>query len=132
MTPSPACSRGWLGGGVRGRGARHRQDAPGPRGGRRRRPARRHGAARPVRRGRRRALRPVRRGARPPGGTRAGGAAGPPRRRGGGEVARIVPRLAARVPDVPPAQASDPETERFLLFRAVTALLGAAARRTIP
>ena len=45
----------------------------------------------------------------------------------GGEVARIVPRLATRVPDVPPAQASDPETERFLLFRAVTALLGTAA-----
>jgi tetratricopeptide (TPR) repeat protein len=45
----------------------------------------------------------------------------------GGEVARLVPRLASRVPDVPAARASDPDTERFLLFRAVAALLGAAA-----
>jgi class 3 adenylate cyclase len=41
----------------------------------------------------------------------------------GSEILRIVPRLAGRVPDLPPSRATDPDTERFLLFAAVVGLL---------
>lgn len=41
----------------------------------------------------------------------------------GGEVCRVVPELSRRVPNVPPIIDTDPETERLLLFDAVTGLL---------
>jgi class 3 adenylate cyclase len=41
----------------------------------------------------------------------------------GGEVRRLASNLARRLPDGPAPQSSDPETERFLLFKAVTELL---------
>ncbi|CAN5667085.1 hypothetical protein BH10ACT2_BH10ACT2_18280 [soil metagenome] len=41
----------------------------------------------------------------------------------GGEVSRIVPDLSRRVPDLPAIIDTDPETERLLLFDAVTGLL---------
>ena len=41
----------------------------------------------------------------------------------GGEVARLVPDLARRISDLPAPAASDPETERLLLFEAVAGLL---------
>ena len=47
--------------------------------------------------------------------------------RRGGELARIVPELAARVPGLAAPQATDTETERFLLFDAVVDLLGTVA-----
>jgi class 3 adenylate cyclase/tetratricopeptide (TPR) repeat protein len=46
----------------------------------------------------------------------------------GGEIARLAGNLARRLPGAPAPQASDPETERFLLFRAVSELLRAVAR----
>ncbi len=46
----------------------------------------------------------------------------------GSELARLVPALRSRVPDLPPSKATDPEAERFVLFAAVTALLASAAR----
>ena len=46
----------------------------------------------------------------------------------GGEIARLARQLARRVPGAPAAQSSDPETERFLLFKAVAELLRAVAR----
>ncbi|HMC80462.1 MAG TPA: BTAD domain-containing putative transcriptional regulator, partial [Acidimicrobiia bacterium] len=45
----------------------------------------------------------------------------------GGELARLVPELAEQVPDLPPPLRSDPETERYRLFDAVTAWLAAAS-----
>jgi class 3 adenylate cyclase/tetratricopeptide (TPR) repeat protein len=45
-----------------------------------------------------------------------------------GELARLVPELAKRIPDVPAPQVAEAETERFLLFEAVTGLLAAASR----
>ena len=45
--------------------------------------------------------------------------------RHGGEIGRLARNLARRVPDAPAPQSSDPETERFLLFRAVAELLRA-------
>jgi class 3 adenylate cyclase len=45
----------------------------------------------------------------------------------GGEIARLVPRIAQRLVDVPPAKASDPETEKYLLFQAVAGLLASTA-----
>jgi predicted ATPase len=45
----------------------------------------------------------------------------------GGEIGRLARGLARRVPDVPAPQSSDPETERFLLFKAVAELLLAVA-----
>ena len=45
----------------------------------------------------------------------------------GGELARLAGNLARRVPDAPARQTSDPETERFMLFKAVTELLRAVA-----
>ncbi len=36
--------------------------------------------------------------------------------RHGGDLARLVPALADRVPGLPAARESDPETERYLLY----------------
>jgi class 3 adenylate cyclase len=46
----------------------------------------------------------------------------------GGEITRLARNLAGRAPDAPPPQSSDPDTERFLLFRAVDELLLAVGR----
>ena len=46
----------------------------------------------------------------------------------GSELARLVPALAARIPDVSPSQATDADTERFLLFAAVVGLLVTASQ----
>ena len=46
----------------------------------------------------------------------------------GGEIGRLARNLARRVPDAPAPQSTDPETERFLLFKAVGELLAAVAR----
>src|SRR5262249_45010867 len=40
---------------------------------------------------------------------------------------RVVPELADRLPDLEPPTTGDPESERFALFEAITALLVAAA-----
>jgi predicted ATPase len=45
-----------------------------------------------------------------------------------GELARLVPELARRVADLPAPQEAAAETERFLLFEAVTGLLAAASQ----
>ncbi|MDQ3946011.1 MAG: AAA family ATPase, partial [Actinomycetota bacterium] len=45
----------------------------------------------------------------------------------GGELVRLVPELAARVRELPPPLASDPETERYRLFDAVGGWLAAMA-----
>jgi class 3 adenylate cyclase len=47
--------------------------------------------------------------------------------RHGSELARVVPALAQRVPDLPPSKATDSDTERYLLFAAVAGLLWAEA-----
>src|SRR5262249_58322987 len=47
-----------------------------------------------------------------------------------GELARLVPELARRIADLPAPQAAEAETERFLLFEAVTGLLAAASRES--
>jgi class 3 adenylate cyclase/tetratricopeptide (TPR) repeat protein len=44
-----------------------------------------------------------------------------------GELARLIPELPNLVPDLPPAVQSDPETERYRLFAAVSAWLGAVS-----
>ncbi len=41
----------------------------------------------------------------------------------GSELARLVPALANRIPDLPPSKATDSDTERFLLFAATVGLL---------
>ena len=46
----------------------------------------------------------------------------------GGEIGRLARNLARRVPDAFAPQSTDPETERFLLFKAVGELLLAVAR----
>jgi len=46
----------------------------------------------------------------------------------GSELARLVPALASRLPDLPPSKATDPETERYLLFAAVVGLLSEASQ----
>ena len=46
----------------------------------------------------------------------------------GGDVARLAGSLARRLPGAPAPQSSDPETERFLLFSAVSELVRAVAR----
>ena len=46
----------------------------------------------------------------------------------GSELARLVPALASRIPDLPPSKATDADTERFLLFAAVVGLLGEVSR----
>jgi class 3 adenylate cyclase len=48
-----------------------------------------------------------------------------------GELARLARNLERRVEDLPEPQASDPETERYLLFSAVAGLLGEVAE-TVP
>ncbi len=48
----------------------------------------------------------------------------------GGELTRIVPELARRVPDLPAPQKAEAETERYLLFEAVTGLLSAASQES--
>jgi class 3 adenylate cyclase len=44
----------------------------------------------------------------------------------GGDLARLVPALRHRLADLPAPRESDPETERYLLYAAVSGLLGAA------
>ncbi|MCU0270776.1 MAG: AAA family ATPase, partial [Acidimicrobiales bacterium] len=41
----------------------------------------------------------------------------------GGELARLVPQLARRIPDLPAPRTTDAETERYLLFTSVVGLL---------
>jgi class 3 adenylate cyclase/tetratricopeptide (TPR) repeat protein len=48
----------------------------------------------------------------------------------GGELTRLVPALGTRVPEVPEPRKTDPETERYLLFAAVTGLLQRASEET--
>jgi class 3 adenylate cyclase/tetratricopeptide (TPR) repeat protein len=43
----------------------------------------------------------------------------------GGELARLVPTLEDRLPDLPPPRETDPDTERYLLWGAVLGALGA-------
>jgi class 3 adenylate cyclase/tetratricopeptide (TPR) repeat protein len=45
----------------------------------------------------------------------------------GGDLARLVPVLRDRVPDLPTPRESDPETERYMLYAAVAGLLEGAA-----
>lgn len=40
-----------------------------------------------------------------------------------GELARLVPELRARIPDLPEPRAAEPEAERFMLFEAASGLL---------
>jgi DNA-binding SARP family transcriptional activator/tetratricopeptide (TPR) repeat protein len=47
----------------------------------------------------------------------------------GAEVARLVPELRRRVPELAPGEPAEPDTERYRLFEAVVGLLGAIARR---
>ena len=47
--------------------------------------------------------------------------------RHGGEIARLVPSMRARVPDLPPPSETDPDTERYLLWGAILGMLTAAA-----
>ncbi|HEY1510680.1 MAG TPA: AAA family ATPase, partial [Solirubrobacteraceae bacterium] len=46
----------------------------------------------------------------------------------GSEIGRLARNLARRVPDAPAPQSTDPETARFLLFKAVAELLLSVAR----
>jgi class 3 adenylate cyclase/tetratricopeptide (TPR) repeat protein len=46
----------------------------------------------------------------------------------GGDLARLIPALRKRVPDLPAPRESDPETERYLLYAAVAGLLEEAGR----
>ena len=46
----------------------------------------------------------------------------------GSELARLVPALASRIPDLPPSKATDPDTERYLLFAAVVGLLATVSQ----
>ena len=46
----------------------------------------------------------------------------------GAELTRLVPALADRIPGLPPSKATDPDTERYLLFAAVVGLLAALSR----
>jgi class 3 adenylate cyclase/tetratricopeptide (TPR) repeat protein len=45
----------------------------------------------------------------------------------GSELARLVPALKSRIPDLPAPRATDADTERYLLFAAVVGLLAAAS-----
>ena len=49
--------------------------------------------------------------------------------RHGGDLARLVPALGDRLPELPPARQSDPGTERYLLYAAVAGLLEGAGER---
>jgi class 3 adenylate cyclase/tetratricopeptide (TPR) repeat protein len=44
----------------------------------------------------------------------------------GGDLARLIPALRDRVPDLPSPRESDPETERYLMYAAVVGLLEGA------
>jgi DNA-binding SARP family transcriptional activator len=46
----------------------------------------------------------------------------------GAELARLLPELRRRLPTLPAPVRGDPETERYLLFRAVASLLGELSR----
>ena len=46
----------------------------------------------------------------------------------GSELAPLVPALARRIPVLPPSRATDAESERYLLFASVVALLGQASQ----
>jgi class 3 adenylate cyclase/tetratricopeptide (TPR) repeat protein len=46
----------------------------------------------------------------------------------GAELTRLVPALADRIPGLPPSKATDPDTERYLLFAAVVGVLAALSR----
>jgi len=47
----------------------------------------------------------------------------------GGDLVRLVPALRDRVPELPAARESDPETERYLLYAAVAGLLEGAGEQ---
>ena len=47
----------------------------------------------------------------------------------GSELARLIPELRRRAPDLPPPPAAEPETERYRLFEAVVGLLSAISAR---
>jgi class 3 adenylate cyclase len=47
-----------------------------------------------------------------------------------GELLRIAPVLAERMPNLPKPQTADAETERYMMFEAVTGLLAAASRQS--
>jgi len=47
-----------------------------------------------------------------------------------GELGRLIPELGRRVADLPPPQVAEAETERYMLFDAVTGLLSAASQHT--
>ncbi|MEA2368825.1 MAG: hypothetical protein QOH38_1543 [Thermoleophilaceae bacterium] len=49
--------------------------------------------------------------------------------RQGGELAQLVPEVRGRIPDYPEPRQTDPETERYMLFGAVTSLLEVATER---
>ncbi len=49
--------------------------------------------------------------------------------RHGGEMARLVPALGDRVPELPAPRESDPETERYLLYAAAAGLLEEAGEQ---
>jgi class 3 adenylate cyclase len=46
----------------------------------------------------------------------------------GADLVRLVPALADRIPGLPPSRATDPDTERYLLFAAVVGVLAALSR----
>ncbi len=45
----------------------------------------------------------------------------------GADLARLIPEIRRRVPDLPPLRAGDPDTDRYRLFEAVADLLGSVA-----
>jgi DNA-binding SARP family transcriptional activator/tetratricopeptide (TPR) repeat protein len=45
----------------------------------------------------------------------------------GADLARLIPEIRRRLPDLPPPRAGDPDTDRYRLFEAVADLLGAVA-----
>ena len=47
----------------------------------------------------------------------------------GSALARLVPALATRIPDLPPSRGTDPDTERYPLFAAVVGLLSQASEQ---
>ena len=49
--------------------------------------------------------------------------------RHGGDLARLLPTLGDRVPDLPSPRQSDPETERYLLYAAAAGLLEGAGEQ---
>ena len=47
----------------------------------------------------------------------------------GSELSRLLPALAARLPDLPPSKATDTDTERYLLFAAAVGMIAEVSRR---